>query len=46
MPKARKKKIKVFGEKLKEMKDFTKQNDLDLNNEKELLRAVKYYDTL
>jgi len=28
------------------MKDFTKQNDLDLNNEKELLIAVKYYDTL
>lgn len=46
MPKSRIKKLKVFGEKLKEMKDFTKQNDLDLNNEKELLRAVKYYDTL
>jgi hypothetical protein len=46
MPKSKRKKIKVFGEKQKEMKDFTKQNDLDLNNEEDLLRAVKYYDTL
>ena len=46
MPKSRTKKLNVFGEKLKEMKDFTKQNDLNLNNEKELLIAVKYYDTL
>ena len=46
MPKSRTKKLKVFGEKQKQMKDFTKQNSLDLNNEQDLITAVKYYDTL
>ena len=46
MPKSRTKKLKVFGEKQKQMKDFTKQNSIDLNNEQDLITAVKYYDTI
>ena len=46
MPKSKAKKLKVFGEKQNKMKDFTKQNSLDLNKEKDLLTAIKYYDTL
>lgn len=46
MPKSKSKKLKVFGEKLNKMKDFTKQNSLDLNKEQDLLTAIKYYDTL
>jgi hypothetical protein len=46
MPKSRSKKLKVFGEKEKEMKKYVKAKDLDLNKEKDLLIAVKHYDTL
>lgn len=46
MPKSKSKKLKVFGEKQNKMKDFTKQNSLDLNKEQDLLTAIKYYDTL
>ena len=46
MPKSKAKKLKVFGEKQNKMKDFTKQNSLDLNKEQDLLTAIKYYDTL
>ena len=46
LPKSKSKKLKVFGEKQNKMKDFTKQNSLDLNKEQDLLTAIKYYDTL
>jgi hypothetical protein len=46
MPKSRSKKLKVFGEKQNQMKAFTKQNNLDLNKQEDLLTAVKYYDSL
>ena len=46
MPKSRSKKLKVFGEKQNQMKAFTKQNNLDLNKQKDLLTAVIYFDTL
>jgi hypothetical protein len=44
MPKSRSKKIKVFGNKKDAVKDFVKENKLDLNNEKDLLKVVKFYD--
>ena len=46
MPKSRSKKLKVFGEKQTQMKAFTKQYNLDLNKQEDLLTAVKYYDSL
>ena len=46
MPKSRSKKLKVFGEKQNQMKAFTKQYNLDLNKQKDLLTAVIYFDTL
>ena len=46
MTKSRSKKLKVFGEKQNQMKTFTKQYNLDLNKQKDLLTAVKYYDSL
>ncbi|GER60446.1 hypothetical protein [Patiriisocius marinus] len=45
-PKSRNKKLKVFGEKEKEMKKWVKANQLDINLEKDLLRAVKHFETL
>lgn len=45
MPSSRNKKIKVFGKEKNEMKDYVKENRLDLNDEKDLLRAVRYYDS-
>ncbi|MAZ73565.1 MAG: hypothetical protein CMC70_10515 [Flavobacteriaceae bacterium] len=44
MPRSRNKKLKVFGKKKDEVKDFVKDNRLDLNDEKDLLRVVKFYD--
>jgi hypothetical protein len=46
MPKSRSKKLKVFGDKQNQMKAFTKQNNLDINKQEDLLTAVKYYDSL
>ena len=46
MPKSRSKKLKVFGDKQNQMKAFTKQYNLDLNKQEDLLTAVKYYDSL
>jgi hypothetical protein len=46
MPKSKSKKLKVFGEKQTQMKAFTKQYDLDLNKQEDLLTAIKYYDSL
>jgi len=45
-PKSKSKKLKVFGNKQKEIKEFVKKNKLDLNKEKDLLKTVQYYDTL
>ncbi len=44
MPSSRNKKLNVFGSKKDGMKSFVKENRLDLNEEKDLLRAVKHYD--
>ncbi|HEY9886652.1 MAG TPA: hypothetical protein V6C96_05250, partial [Vampirovibrionales bacterium] len=44
MPRSRNKKLKVFGTKKNEMKDYIKENRLDVNDEKDLLKAVKHYD--
>jgi len=46
MPKSRSKKLKVFGEKQNQMKTFTKQYNLDLNKQEDLLKAIIYFDTL
>jgi hypothetical protein len=46
MPGSRNKKLKVFGKKKSEMKDYVKENKIDLNDENGLLRAVRYYDSL
>lgn len=45
-PNSRNKKLKVFGEKEKVMKKWVKKNQLDLNEEKDLLRAVKYFEKI
>ncbi len=45
-PKSRGKKLKVFGDKEKEMKKWVKSNNIDVNSEKDLLRAVKYFEKL
>jgi len=44
MPNSRNKKLKVFGNKKDVIKDYVNDNRLDLNKEKDLLKAVKYYD--
>ncbi|MGJ8665725.1 MAG: hypothetical protein ACSHW7_05120 [Patiriisocius sp.] len=45
-PNSRNRKLKVFGDKEKMMKSFVKDNRLDLNVEKDLLRAVRHYEKL
>ncbi|RDK88138.1 hypothetical protein [Marinirhabdus gelatinilytica] len=44
MPKSRNKKLKVFGKKKNEVKNYVKDNRLDINDEKDLMKAVKFYD--
>ncbi len=46
MPRSKKRRLKVFGKSYDTMKDFVKDNNLDISEEKDLLRAVKHYDTL
>lgn len=46
MPKSRNKRLKVFGKSYDAMKDYVRDNNLDITEEKDLLRAVKHYDTL
>lgn len=45
MPKSKSKKLKVFGTYKNAVKDFVQEKRIDLNEEKGLLRAVKFYDT-
>lgn len=45
-PKSRKRKLKVFGKKEKEIKSYVKEKRLDLNKEKDLLRAIRHFDQL
>jgi hypothetical protein len=40
------KRLKLFQNKQSEMKKLVKTGDLDLTEEEDLLRAVKYYDTI
>lgn len=40
----RKKKLKVFLDNEKLVKNYVNFNNLDLNNEKDLIRVIKYYD--
>ncbi|HIB47740.1 MAG TPA: hypothetical protein EYN07_06115 [Flavobacteriaceae bacterium] len=44
LPKSRNKKLKVFGKKKDEIKAYVRENGLDLNTEKDLLRTTKHYD--
>lgn len=44
LPSSRNKKIKVFGEHQDLMKDYVKDNDLDLNDEEDLRKAVLFFD--
>lgn len=45
-PKSRNRKLKVFGDKEKEMKKWVKSNQLDLNEEQDLMRAVKHFEMI
>lgn len=44
LPSSKKKKLKVFAENEKMMKNYVNSNSLDLNDEKDLIRAIRYYD--
>ena len=45
LPKSNKKKLKVFGENKELVKKYVNDNLLDLSDEKDLLRVIKFYDT-
>tara|TARA_R110002072_G_scaffold142804_4_gene288390 strand:- start:41994 stop:42704 length:711 start_codon:yes stop_codon:yes gene_type:complete len=45
-PNSRSKKMKVFGERKDEMKKYINEKRLDLNDEKDLKKAILYFDTL
>ncbi|MEM7086441.1 MAG: hypothetical protein AAF489_09675 [Bacteroidota bacterium] len=45
LPSSRSKKLKVFGKNKDAIKDYVRKNQLDLNNEKDLLRVIKHFDT-
>lgn len=45
LPESRSKKLKVFGDNKDAIKDFVKNYNLDLNNENDLLKVIKHYDT-
>jgi hypothetical protein len=44
LPSSKKKKLKVFSENEKLVKSYVNSNNLDLNDEKDLIRVIKYYD--
>lgn len=44
LPSNRKKKLKVFSDNMSLVKEYVDKNRLDLNDEKDLLRVIKYYD--
>jgi len=45
-PKSRKGKLKIFAGNKKEIKNFVKENRLNVNKDYDLAKLVKYYDTL
>lgn len=45
LPSSRSKKLKVFGKNKDAIKDFVRKNQLDLNDEKHLIRVIKHFDT-
>jgi len=45
LPSSRNKKLKVFGTNKDVIKRYVAEKGLDLNNEKDLLRVIKHYDT-
>lgn len=45
LPSSRNKKLKVFGDNKDAVKDYVKKYDLDINDEKDLIKVIKYYDT-
>ncbi|WP_026450792.1 hypothetical protein [Aequorivita capsosiphonis] len=46
MPNRKSKILKMMDQKKSEMKTFIKENDLDLDNEADLIKAVKHFDSL
>ncbi|QNJ97844.1 hypothetical protein [Constantimarinum furrinae] len=44
LPASKSKKLKVFAENRNAVKDYVSSNGLDLNNENDLIRVIKYYD--
>lgn len=45
-PKSRKGKLKLFPDHKKELKEFVKENKLNINRDYNLTKLVRYYDTL
>lgn len=45
LPSSRNKKLKVFGKNKDAIKKYVQQYGLDLNEEKDLIRVIKHYDT-
>lgn len=45
LPPSKSKKLKVFGNNKDKIKKFVSSNRLDLNDEKDLIRVIKHYDT-
>lgn len=45
MPSSRSKKLKVFGSNKDAIKSYVREKDLDLNDEKDLIRVIKHFDT-
>ncbi|MBT8262563.1 MAG: hypothetical protein KJO05_07055 [Bacteroidia bacterium] len=44
LPSSKKKKLKVFSDNANLVKKYVNSNNLDLNDEKDLIRVIKYYD--
>lgn len=46
LPSSKGKKLKAFGDLKKTVKDYTKENKLNLNKEKDLIKVISYIDSL
>jgi hypothetical protein len=46
LPNSKKTKIKAFGDKSKKVKEFLKENKVNINKESGLIEVIKYYNTL
>lgn len=46
LPNSKKSRIKAFGDKSKEVKDYLKENKTNINKESGLIEVIKYYETL